>query len=463
MQPLGHERVWKAPVATYQSPAGRVATSDPAMDVARLAFLVGLGTASFDIFLAVQVGGFTLRAHQALLAIPFAYVMGMAFTQKRIRVPLGGIALLAWVVFILAFIPNTSFVARSAGYAAWLLLDVLIVVLAVQLFDDTKWLKVLLRWYVASFLVVSMVGLAQLVLGLCHLPAPFVRQWLIPGRWPRLNGFSYEPSYYATYLLMGWVFCACLIEQGSDFLSRKLVYTTFYASTLALVLSTSRMGWAMVGLWAGAYVFRSVPRWRTPRLSLGGWLIAMNLIGALVAGVGFVAAFKADRAVRFLAGGTGLFGTPAHSVNSRESRMAETLDLVRKNPFVGHSLGGVATAIGEARWEDVKSRNEAAKGQEGMSVFVEVLAASGVIGFVPFVVYILTLLIRPARLAARLGKPYSSVLGGLTWALAMELLILQFNQNVLRPYLWFHIGVLSAVYAALRDHLAQQQKLLSGA
>ncbi len=92
-----------------------------------------------------------------------------------------------------------------------------------------------------------------------------------------------------------------------------------------------------------------------------------------------------------------------------------------------------------------------------MSVFAEVLAASGVVGFAPFAVCILTLLIRPARLALRLGKPYGSVLGSLTWASAMEFLILQFNQNVLRPYLWFQIGVLSAVYVALSHHLARQK------
>jgi hypothetical protein len=424
---------------------------DRPIDVARLALLIGMLTASFDIFLAVRVAGFTLRACQVLLLPAFAYAVAQAVSEKKVRIPLGGVALLIWVAFILAFIPNTSFIYRSLGYGAWLLLDLMTVVLVVQLFDDVAWVKVLVRWYVISFLVVSIVGLMQLALGLCHLPAPFVRQWFIPGRWPRLNGFSYEPSYYATYLLMGWVLCAWLVEKGSELLSRKLLYTTLIASTLALVLSTSRMGWGMVVLWGVAYVVRSASRWRAPRLSLSGWFITMNLIAALVAGAGFVAVYKADRVFRSVAGGTGLFGTPAHSVTQRGSRLTETLDLVRKSPFVGYSLGGVATAIGEARWEDVKSSNEAAKGKEGMSVFAEVLAASGVIGFVPFAVYILILLIQPARLALRLGKPYGPLLGGLTWALAMELLILQLNQNILRPYLWFHIGVLSAAYAVLRS------------
>src|SRR5690349_377664 len=135
--------------------------------------------------MAWNIGGFTLRAHQLLMVVPFAYAVGVAFFGKKIELPLGGLALYAWLIFIFAFIPNTVFISRSLGYAAWLLIDVTAIFLAVQLFDDFKWLQVLLRWYVMAFLFISIVGLAQLVLGLGHLPAPYVRQWLIYRMWPR--------------------------------------------------------------------------------------------------------------------------------------------------------------------------------------------------------------------------------------------------------------------------------------
>lgn len=184
----------------------------------------------------------------------------------------------------------------------------------------------------------------------------------------------------------------------------------------------------------------------------------------IVLSVGAAAAltvYKADHLMRFLAGGTGLFGTPAHSTAGRSDRMFETLAVVRKSPFVGYSLGGVAAAIAESHGETVTTQ-EGAKNREAVSVFLEVLAASGVIGFVPFVAYILTLFIKPAGLARLSEDQYRAILTALLWALAMEFLVLQFNQNILRPYLWFHIAVLSATYAGLKDHLKTAPARRSG-
>ena len=419
-------------------------------DVARLAFLVGVVTASFDLFLATRIGGFTLRAHQVLMIFPLAYAVGLSFGGRRIRIPLGGLALLAWILFIAAFVPNTTLLGRSAGYAAWLLLDALVVFLAVQLFDDMRWFAVLLRWYVASFLIVSIVGLLQLLAGVSHLPAPFVTQWFIPGRWPRLNGFSFEPSYYSTYLVMGWVFCAWMIERRNEFLPIKLLRATFVASTLALIFCTSKLGWAMMGIWGCGYMFRRISQFEPVKLKLGAWILVLNILVLSLGGAIGLSIYKPDRMLRFLAAGTGLFGTPKHSVEERENRFWNTLDLVRKSPFVGYSLGGVATALGEGRWEGVRS-NEAAKANEGMNVFAEVLAASGVIGFIPFGIYILTLFVKPIRLARARDEPFKTVLMGLVFGLAIELLALQFNQNILRPYLWFHIAILSAACVAIGD------------
>ncbi|MEO8626539.1 MAG: O-antigen ligase family protein [Betaproteobacteria bacterium] len=380
--------------------------------------------------------------------IPLVYVAGQVFTQEKLRFPMGIVALLIWMLFIFAFIPNTSFVLRSVGYGVWLFLDILTVLVAVQIFNNLERVRVLLRWYLAAFLIVSIVGLGQLVLGVSHLPAPFVQQWFIKGAWPRLNGFSYEPSYFATYLVMGWVLSAYLLEKRSTLLPRHLVQATFGTSTLALILATSRLGWATMIVWGAGYAFRNIRHISLPKFSLAGWLLAFNVVALGVGAASALAVYESKSIFESVAGGTGLFGTPAHSVNDRESSMQDTLGLVYKSPFLGYSLGGIAPAIGEENWEDIKTQ-EGAKKREGMSVFVEVLAASGVIGFIPFTIYILTIFLKPTMLARKCRGEYGTVLFGLVWALGIELLILQFNQNILRPYLWFHIAVLSATYAAV--------------
>jgi O-antigen ligase len=427
-----------------------------AIDVGRLAFLVGMVTASFDIFMVINVKGFALRPYQILLPISLAYALGQAFSDKKLRAPLGILALIVWILFILSFVPNTPLLLRSAGYAVWLLLDALVIVLAVQLFDNLKWMTILLRWYLGAYLFISAVGLAQFVLGVAHLPAPYVRQWVFPGIWPRINAFTFEPSYFATYLIMGWVLSAWLVERRSDILPKRLLHLTFYASTLALILATSRLGWAMMMLWGAGYACRRVQRFAPIHLSLRTWALTVNAVVLLTAGAAVLAVYKADRVFELIAAGTGLFGTPSHTVQQRQNVLHQTIGLFKKSPLVGYSLGGIAPALGAERWERVQSQ-EAAKSHEGMNIFVEVLTASGIIGFIPFVVYILTLLIAPFWLARRCGEPYRPVLTGLVWGLVMEFIILQFNQNILRPYIWFHIAVLSSVYAVVKDQMPKKK------
>jgi len=422
---------------------GPTATSD----VGRLFFLLAMLMSSFDIFLSVKIYGFTLRAAQVLLLASLLYALGETYTERRLRVPLGFLPLLLWTAFIFAFIPNTSFLERSIGYGAWLLLDILAIWVAVQLFDSEEWLRVLLRWYVASFLVLSLAGVLQFAVAVTGLASPFVVQWLASGI-PRINGFSYEPSYYASYLLLGWVFCAWMIEKGSDFVSRRLVYAAFAASTVALILATSRLGWAMMILWGSLAAVRRVLQFKPPKLSLGGWLLALNFTGLTALAILFLAATDSERMLRFFAGGTGLLGTPAHSLVARQNTLLATIDLFLESPLVGYSLGGVGPAIGEREGEEVVS-NEVGKRREGMSVFAEVLAASGAIGVIPFVIYLGLLFTQPIRAVRHCDPARAAILVGLVWALGFELLILQFNQNILRLYLWFHIGVLSAAYAVL--------------
>jgi len=197
-------------------------------------------------------------------------------------------------------------------------------------------------------------------------------------------------------------------------------------------------------------------RFGSIRISLVSWFVTMNVCLLLVAGLGAAAAFKSQRVLVFFAGGTGLYGTPSHSLTGRESRIWATLDLVKNSPFIGYSLGGVATALGESEGTNITS-SEGAKAHEGMSVFAEVLAASGVIGFIPFIVYMCTLFVAPLRLSRGCPEPYRTVLIGLVWALAIEIIMLQLNQNILRPYLWFHIAMLSAAYAVVREHLLRNK------
>ena len=170
----------------------------------------------------------------------------------------------------------------------------------------------------------------------------------------------------------------------------------------------------------------------------------MLLIGVVIYSVGF------DE-ILFLFDGIGIFGRASHSVDIRTDSMMDTLSLFMNSPFVGYSLGGIGPAIAEMHGV-TNIDFETVKVFEGNSIFMEVLAASGIFGVIPFVMFVLHIVRKPFLLARRLTSEQSKILVALTLSLIFEFAILQFNQVILRPYLWMHIAVLAACYSTFKLH-----------
>ena len=409
-------------------------------------YYLGVLTVSFDILLVWEIG-FNIRATQIFQLLPIFVGFSLIFIGKRVRTPLGFSSLLLWTLFILLFIPNTTFLPRSLGYGFWLVFNLFLIFATVNIFRSTSSVLALIKWYLFTFYFVAVFGLIQFTLPLLHLGAPLITQWWIPGVLARINGFSYEPSYFSTYLLMGWVLSIYLIRHRSKLIRRNYLWISFATITLAMVFSGSRMGWFMMILWSMQYPVLFLKRFMLGKINrvylrytLVLVLIATFLGGGIFYGVGF------DN-VRFLWRGMGLADSPAHSVASRLSTFSDTLQLFLNSPLIGYSLGGISSALGELRGSPVTSL-ALAKQNEGMCVFAEVLAASGIVGFIPFLIYIAQIIIKPLKLA-RIGisPEIKILLRAMAFSLLYELFILQFNQNILRPYLWLHISILSAIYA----------------
>jgi hypothetical protein len=179
-------------------------------------------------------------------------------------------------------------------------------------------------------------------------------------------------------------------------------------------------------------------------------LIPSLLLIILLGGSGTATSLAIEKnpvlALAFL-NGTGIADTAAHSVVQREDAAQDTFAVFLQHPLIGRSLGGVSSAIAELHGEKIHSF-EASKEFEGMSVFAEALAASGLIGIIPFGWFLVTTVLKPWQLARASGHFYSTLLRALLRSLLFAWAILQLNQNVLRPYLWTHLAILATVYAA---------------
>jgi O-antigen ligase len=172
-------------------------------------------------------------------------------------------------------------------------------------------------------------------------------------------------------------------------------------------------------------------------------------VGATIATAVVLFARAQPETAIMLLGGTGIYGAPAHSVVERASALEDTWTVFTQHPFIGRSLGGVSFGIGELYGVKIRSFQDS-KPYEGMATFAEVLAASGVFGVIPFVVFLIVIIKKPLEAARRSSPEYTILLRALTRSLIFELAILQFNQNILRPYLWVHLAILATVYAAAR-------------
>src|SRR5208283_2401073 len=407
--------------------------------------ILALFVVSGDVFFVFHVEGFTIRLFQ-LLIIPviFVGVRKLWRDPRSKQWPIGYKSLLTWALFVLIFVPNTSFIPRNVGYMGWLLLNILLVIGITGAINTEAKLVHLLQWYIYSFAFCAVFGLVQFFAPLFGLPGLLVQQWWFPGLIARINGFNYEPSYYATYMLAGWILI--------DYLRyRKVVIVPglniiFGLVTVSILLSTSRIGWLVMFVWFAVRVFWHfqesgimVP-WRA--IILGGFSCAV-LISLFMSHYGI-----AGEDLSFLGSGLGLFGaTTTHSSDTRIGTALDTLNVFFEHPIIGVSLGGVAPAIGGNRNDSIIDQ-ESTKDDEGTCVTAEVLAASGIFGFIPFVLYMYGLMWTPIHLTD--NSDLGLCVKALTWSLIMVFLALQFSPTILRAPFWLHIGILSAAYRVFR-------------
>jgi hypothetical protein len=340
----------------------------------------------------------------------------------------------------------------------WLTISGFMVVALSDFFSKPNYLRVIVNLYVWSFTLVAILGIIQFVLGILGFDF-FVEQWWIGSRVPRVNAFCYEPSYLATYLTIGWSFLFYLKVNKSHFLNKSFLNLSLILVLSCFILSSSRMGIMLViiqvGLWFCGKIRKIIQERKIKRdeLSLVYWGIGIMLSIPILF---LIILFKFS----FLFSGTGIGGEPSHSADTRSREFKETLEVFLKSPIVGYSIGGIPSAIAENRGQIVQSQEDC-KQNEGMNIFVETLAASGVLGYIPFVLFLLSLILLPIKLSNQLvalnsesSREYVVLIRSMVYAFVFECLILMMNQNILRAYFWLHICVINIVYYSIKQRFA---------
>lgn len=420
---------------------------------------LALLTASCDIILAFNLVG-TVRFAQVMMACVLICAFAQVLQARTVLWPRGGYALALWCLLQGVLISQSSAISVSLELYVLLVFTIAGVYAVLQIYGRSEMTASLMRMYLASFVVVSAFGAVQFVSPALHLGQPLIAQWIRHGLVPRINGFSYEPSYFATYLVMGWITLIDLRSSKARLTRGRQWLCYLILVSVVLFLSTSKTAWLLM---LAEGLARLAPRaWflvqrQFLRLRVGSLQFPLPRPRVILA-ICLIAAFT----FLFLAGvnqfidlnrflvGTGLNGTPAHSLNDRVNGYNATLRVIEQHFWIGRSLGGVSGAVAALYGHSVNNIGEL-RIYWGYPVPLDVFAASGFWGFIPFLWFFVAITGGERKLIREhWSDERAKWLRALIRALIFEWLALLADQNLMRIYLWFHVTMVVVVGYNLR-------------
>ncbi len=412
-------------------------------------------SSSMDTFLNIKIFGFSLRF--VFIPIILLTILGLfhVFSDKKSNnkiLFLGIVPVFIWLLFLILFIPNTTILFRNIAYVVWLIIYLAFVPAVSHFIKSEIQLIKLLKYYLNSFFFIACFGIIQFVAGLLGIDL-LIQQWWLNGI-PRASGFSYEPSYLATYMLLGWVVNFYLITSKCQWnkyfnCSRNIIFIS-----IAIILSGSRMGILFLIAIPLMYILISLKsiflRFQIQKRAIQ-YLIALFIF---ISSSLFYFTYNFDQALVYL-NGLGVYGTVGHSYDVRTNDQRATFNAFLRSPVIGYSLGGLPTQVALSRGKNITTQKEA-KDFEGLNIFAEILAASGIFGFCFFMSFLYIIFRKNWKLIAYLKTAHPEwrkIIAALLLSLFCELMILIFNQNILRAYLWVHIAIINAAFYVMLNLL----------
>ena len=402
------------------------------LNLIKILVILSIYSTSFDIFLVVNILGFNFRFTQMIFIPVILNFTIQTFYKKKLSEPYAINYLLVWFVIQAIFSLRSPSRENAIGYNLWLLFDIL-VVFAIHFHLNVSYTtKSLLKIYINSFEFMAIIGLIQFFLYPLGINFYLMQFW--GAKLARINGFSYEPSYYSTYLIIGYIICSYLLYcKNEEIFNYKKLKRKHFIITMALILSTSRMGWIMVALWNIIKFFIELKK-IIHRCTIKKKHLTFLCMLILIVYLFFIAYKKLISNFSFLLGGLGLLGASDHSSSARLGGLSLSFRILKDSPFIGYGLGGVDPIT--AQYLNINYSTLI----NGLSTSIvgDLLVASGSIAVILIIIYFFKLI--------NVNKNETDIKKALATALFFELIILVFNQNILRPYLWMHIAIMSAVY-----------------
>ena len=322
---------------------------------------------------------------------------------------------------------------RSLGYVGVYLFNFLIYFfLPFQLMQIVQPDK-LLRLYWSSFVVVGCYAVLQLGLSLFGVYEPFALQRV--GSLARGQAWTYEPSYYALYILPYVMYhnSLAIIQEGTSRI--KLLF-----QNLLLIVSTSTGLIVSYPAFFGIATFFKEMRKIKLFVAISTFCVSLILATVLFYETVIHTLFK------FF-----YFGLYHFSFSARWEGIVASIKTFLKHPIFGAGLGGVSTErfVAESTYDTKLITLQEFEAFDPTNAFTEILASLGVIGLVAFIY--LGIVFYRAFLDAQ-DKQRGTAL---FLSLIVMLIALQMNQGLFRPYVWIHAAIVYSFLISNRKILLE--------
>lgn len=408
--------------------------------------------------LNISKGGFSIRLNN-FLALFLGLFFLLRFKSKIFSFNKKFLISLALVTLsILTSLFLSSYKERCLFFFSWYGITILGYLLLPYLFIFHFSENRVLKLYFFSFIFVGTYAALQLLLSFIGLKDPFVTQFLSKTL-ARPSAFAYEPSYYALYMtpFVMMVNLHYLLEKKRPFFifSEINLKHVAFINFLFLVSTTTSSLFAYFVFLCTLPFFKEVPKKMILRL---GFVI-------FISGIFFTALFPSFAKTYFMK----FFfqGFTHYSFYERWTGIVNCWHIFLKKPFFGVGLGGVPPYLFQAwqeresgfifLWQDylIEIVANPFKIFEPSNVFTEILASLGIFGLLAFALFFYSYChLAFWALKTKDENRRHFCLLFLISTLVM-IIVLQFNQGVMRTYVWAHLGITCA-YFVQTIRLSQQ-------
>lgn len=313
--------------------------------------------------------------------------------------------------------------------------------------------ELVLKIYFLSFYINGVYTFIQILFSFANIQLPGVTQFI--GTIARGTAFSYEPAYYALYMTPFTIYHTTkfILQEAHERKLRDILWPNLFllSSTstgcffsylffLFSLITFKHLGYIKISVKTMIKKFTIIC---FSSFSLI-WITNKQLINA-----GLLKFFY----------GTGI----SHfSVLDRWRGLTEYWNVFLEHPLIGVSFGGGPFYLAKKNGVDAIDLldPQILAIYSPMNVTTEILASVGIMGSL-FFLYFLYLLFQTFKMSVNISfltKEEKISLIAFATSIAVMFMTLQFNQSIMRAYMWIHIGIFCGYAKYLKEKYKRSEK-----